>query len=309
MKRVYFLVFLFISVFCCAETEYVVTASALNVRSGCSTESTKLGTLPNGQRVVVYDIKGDWATIAYKGGYAYISSKWIALAPSQKSSSTNDTPITNTINSPSNNELPLSAYASDTSITSSPNDNVSGGFMAVGLGYLYSFGKVNGELTDDGGHGFQLGVITNWMLSDHFGLFFDLGFQESIAKSKIMGVDFRSSIFSVYMNAHVSMSIPISSNLVWLVHAGPGFTARGVYDLKYRENGKWKTSSAVQDMEKRYAESNKIGDFVLGVGTGLKFDKMSLLFGFNWGLVNQVKDGNGKNFNRNLNVTLTYNFL
>ncbi|MBO7177400.1 MAG: SH3 domain-containing protein, partial [Clostridia bacterium] len=47
--------------------EYITLAAHLNVRSGPSTAYAKLGRLPNGSRVTVIEVRGEWGKITYAG--------------------------------------------------------------------------------------------------------------------------------------------------------------------------------------------------------------------------------------------------
>lgn len=73
-------IFLYASIILCANSIYVVnTKNGLNVRQKPSTEASVLGKFAPQSEVEVIEIKGDWATILYKGKTAYISSKYIKL--------------------------------------------------------------------------------------------------------------------------------------------------------------------------------------------------------------------------------------
>ena len=55
-----------------------VNADTLNVREGAGTSYKILGTYNHGDEVKVVSIDGNWAKIQYKGGYAYISNKYLS---------------------------------------------------------------------------------------------------------------------------------------------------------------------------------------------------------------------------------------
>lgn len=71
-------------------TEATVTADKLNVRASASTSSNVLGQLSYGTKVTVKAKNGDWATIEYNGGTAYVSTAYLSdsasttAAPSSK---------------------------------------------------------------------------------------------------------------------------------------------------------------------------------------------------------------------------------
>jgi len=56
----------------------VNTETSLNVRSGPGGNYNKLGTIQQGEKINVYSINGEWATIDYNGQKAYVSSKYIS---------------------------------------------------------------------------------------------------------------------------------------------------------------------------------------------------------------------------------------
>lgn len=56
----------------------IVTASALNVREGPSTQHRAVDQVQKGQEVrVIYDVPGDWAQIEYAGGQGYVSETYL----------------------------------------------------------------------------------------------------------------------------------------------------------------------------------------------------------------------------------------
>jgi len=63
----------------------VVSSGSLNVRSSASTSATKLGTLSNGDKVVIYgeDVTGSnggtWYKIKYSTGFGYVSADYIQI--------------------------------------------------------------------------------------------------------------------------------------------------------------------------------------------------------------------------------------
>ena len=58
---------------------YVVTASALNVRSTPSTSGSKVGEIPNGASVAVSSANGSWAAVSYQGSTGYCSMDYLQL--------------------------------------------------------------------------------------------------------------------------------------------------------------------------------------------------------------------------------------
>lgn len=61
----------------------VVTAQSLNVRAGAGTAYARVGTLHRGDRVSVLSVSGGWAKIAYNGGTAYVSARYLGAADAQ----------------------------------------------------------------------------------------------------------------------------------------------------------------------------------------------------------------------------------
>ncbi len=61
--------------------EYITLAASLNVRSGPSTAYAKLGKLPNGSRVTVTEVRGEWGKIDYAGKEAWISLSYTIQSP------------------------------------------------------------------------------------------------------------------------------------------------------------------------------------------------------------------------------------
>lgn len=61
--------------------EYITLAAHLNVRSGPSTAYAKLGRLPNGSRVAVIEVRGEWGKITYEGKEAWISLNYAIPSP------------------------------------------------------------------------------------------------------------------------------------------------------------------------------------------------------------------------------------
>jgi len=59
------------------ENMYRVTAQKVNVRSAASTKSTVVGSLLRDEQVEVKEIKGTWATVAYKGGTRFVSANYL----------------------------------------------------------------------------------------------------------------------------------------------------------------------------------------------------------------------------------------
>lgn len=56
---------------------YVVTADALNVRSGPSADATRVGRLQRGDTVEVMRVGGNWASILFNGQVRFISARYI----------------------------------------------------------------------------------------------------------------------------------------------------------------------------------------------------------------------------------------
>lgn len=63
-----------------ADSTGTVTASALNVRSGSSTDNSIIGTLANGSEVTVTEKESNgWYQISYNDQTAYVSGKYISI--------------------------------------------------------------------------------------------------------------------------------------------------------------------------------------------------------------------------------------
>ena len=60
------------------KTEAKVTADKLNVRAEASTSGKVLGQLSQGTTVTVTQKSGDWCTIEYQGGIAYVSAQYLS---------------------------------------------------------------------------------------------------------------------------------------------------------------------------------------------------------------------------------------
>ncbi len=65
---------------------YRVTASALNVRSGPSTGTSVIGTLPRGREVAVSSVSGSWGAISYNGRTGYIHMDYVTSVGSGSAS-------------------------------------------------------------------------------------------------------------------------------------------------------------------------------------------------------------------------------
>lgn len=63
-------------------TRGIVTASSLNVRSEPSSDSSKVGTLEQGDRVKILDENNGWSKIDFNGTIAWISSQYIEISDS-----------------------------------------------------------------------------------------------------------------------------------------------------------------------------------------------------------------------------------
>ena len=90
LKRltIVFLVLTAMCSFVAAQSQYVVTANSLNVRSGPGSRYSVVGKLHRGDTVIVYEQNGQWATIQGFGGRCYVSSRYICYVwpATQKSS-------------------------------------------------------------------------------------------------------------------------------------------------------------------------------------------------------------------------------
>lgn len=60
--------------------KYTVSASSLNIRSGPSTSSSKVGSIPNGATVTVTSGNGSWAAVTYNGVSGYCSMDYLKKA-------------------------------------------------------------------------------------------------------------------------------------------------------------------------------------------------------------------------------------
>lgn len=57
---------------------HMVTTATVNFRSGASSKSTKLGTLPKGSDVLLIDRKGDWFKVYVNKRYGYVHKNYVA---------------------------------------------------------------------------------------------------------------------------------------------------------------------------------------------------------------------------------------
>ena len=74
---------------------YTITADKLNVRSQPSTDSEIIGSLKNGAKVTVIEIKGSWGRFAYEQGkYGWFSLAYAKLASTAKGDVNGDNKIT-----------------------------------------------------------------------------------------------------------------------------------------------------------------------------------------------------------------------
>lgn len=90
LKRltIVFLVLTAMCSFVAAQSQYVVTANSLNVRSGPGSRYSVVGKLHRGDTVIVYEQNGQWATIQGSGGRRYVSSRYIRyVGPATQKSS------------------------------------------------------------------------------------------------------------------------------------------------------------------------------------------------------------------------------
>lgn len=72
-----------------ADTEYrVITADAVNFRSGPSTSYSVIGKLSRGDKVEVISTSNGWSKIKYDGQIGYVSSKYLSSTDSDSSTST-----------------------------------------------------------------------------------------------------------------------------------------------------------------------------------------------------------------------------
>lgn len=75
---------------------YSVTASALNLRSGPSTASSKVGTIPGGTLVEVTSANGKWAAVSYNGVSGYCSMDYLKQEAVQTTTATSAAQTTTT---------------------------------------------------------------------------------------------------------------------------------------------------------------------------------------------------------------------
>lgn len=62
-----------------AQQMYKVTADTLEIRSGASSASERVGTVSKGGSLCVHEIKNGWARFEFDGGYAYVPSQGLAF--------------------------------------------------------------------------------------------------------------------------------------------------------------------------------------------------------------------------------------
>ena len=75
-------------------TTYRTTAN-LNVRTGGSTKYRKIGLFPEGTKVEVIEVEGNWAKVKYEGRTAYSCKLWLEeVEEVEKSESTSESKST-----------------------------------------------------------------------------------------------------------------------------------------------------------------------------------------------------------------------
>lgn len=287
-----------------AQSEYKVTANSLNVRSEASTNASKLGGLTKGQTVLVFSIDGDWAIIDYKDQFGYVSKQYIEpIQPIQPVVETSDTPSLDTefadVNSTPSMET---EFANNQGVQeSNPLSYVDEPciLFGVGIGYSYSFNKVKEKIQNDGFHGFPLYLYVNYEIGKHMGIWGDLGYAFYQRKYE-EGAKFKVNTHHFCMDAHFSVGGYIRPDMLWIVHGGPGMNilARTVKDYD-------------DPLAKDESSSKSKFDLMFGLGTALGYKHFTLSFAFNWGVLNMNKDVKNapSSYQRNLNVSLIYNFF
>lgn len=79
-----------------SSSKYTVTANSLNVRSGATTSSNKIGKLSYGQSIDVISISNNWCKINYNGVTGYVSADYVKKAGSETTTSSTNTSTFNT---------------------------------------------------------------------------------------------------------------------------------------------------------------------------------------------------------------------
>lgn len=77
-------------------SKYVVTTNSLNVRSGATTSSNKIGKLSYGQSVSVVSLSNNWYKINYNGSTGYVSADYVEKVTENKTSTSTSTNSFNT---------------------------------------------------------------------------------------------------------------------------------------------------------------------------------------------------------------------
>lgn len=72
-------------------SEDMYTTATLNIRNAATTDSDILGKLSAGEKVEVLRVNGDWATIIYSGGTAYVAASYLSKAAPEADSTSNGT--------------------------------------------------------------------------------------------------------------------------------------------------------------------------------------------------------------------------
>lgn len=62
-----------------SQDHYTVTRSIINIRDGAGVEYNKIGRLKQGDEVLVYEIRGDWAKIHFLNTDGYVNTKYLQL--------------------------------------------------------------------------------------------------------------------------------------------------------------------------------------------------------------------------------------
>lgn len=99
---------------------YVVTASALNVRSTPSTSGSKVGEIPNGASVAVSSANGSWAAVSYNGISGYCSMDYLKQEAAQTTAPPQTTAPAETTTTAAPSDANFSeSYAGTYSVTAS----------------------------------------------------------------------------------------------------------------------------------------------------------------------------------------------
>lgn len=160
--------------------------------------------------------------------------------------------------------------------------------------------------------GFNIGVTVDYAINQDWYILSGLQYTTKGVKIEynFADEDYKSTINAAYLQLpiHVGYKLEIAPETKLVFHAGPY--------LAYGVNGKIKESGTevINDTAIPYSVKVNTFDFMkrfdagLGLGVGAEFGKFGVDLGWDFGLVNVVKEGNNTNRNGNAYLTVGYKF-